>query len=176
MSETSSLRALRTSDRVDRGAYLIVVRGDDDRMVDTDICEVVENHYRVRAQVLEPGIAKPSDEIRDDYRAARAALGEWVKGWLNEELETWDLPASAVHFVVAAHGAEVNPVGTYEALVALTEECEDCSGEGYFQDDSHPGCHAITCTTCDGHRRVPLRARPKPRQTEDSVEGGGDRG
>ncbi len=78
-----------------------------------------------------------------------------IAGWIEAGAQPWELPASAAHFVLACYGAESNPAGTFDALLAVSEECEDCGGDGYHQDDSHPGNPSFTCGTCNGHRRVP---------------------
>lgn len=90
------------------------------------------------------GTEKTIDEVRAD-------VDRWVSsGWSLAEM-----PVSAILFALACHGREANPVGTSDALMAVSDECEDCYGEGSHYDDSHPGNHAEPCVTCGGHGRVP---------------------
>jgi hypothetical protein len=91
------------------------------------------------------------------YDEVKAAIAAWIHDGAAPE----NLPPEAGHFVLACHGAESAPVGTLDALYALTEECEECSGEGSFQDDSHPANPAYACETCHGFGRVPRRATPR---------------
>jgi hypothetical protein len=81
----------------------------------------------------------------------RAALREW---WANGG-EPQELPAEAAFYALDCHGMEANPVGTRDALLAVSVECPGCDGEGFHQDDSHPGNPAIPCVICHGHRRIP---------------------
>ncbi len=76
--------------------------------------------------------------------------------WREEGAEPWDLPASACHFALGCHGAEANVDGTSAALEAVSQECEDRCGAGYYDDDSdYTGSSRTTCETCRGHRVVP---------------------
>jgi hypothetical protein len=90
------------------------------------------------------------------YAEVKDALAAWIDGGAAPE----DLPPVAFHFAAACHGAEASPIGTEDALLALTDECDECSGEGYFQDDSHPANPREACETCHGFGRLSRRATP----------------
>ena len=98
-----------------------------------------------------------SDRVIDPLDEARADLAKWAAAGSNP----WELPASAVHFALDCHGCESNPIGTAASLDALTDECEQCCGEGFFQDDSHPANPCVGCEWCRGHGRVPVRGVAK---------------
>lgn len=87
----------------------------------------------------------------DPVGEARTALAKWQA----EGGQPWDLPSEAAHFALACHGCEANKAGTFEALMAVSDECDECSGDGSHCDDSHPGNHAHPCDRCGGHGRVP---------------------
>jgi len=117
-------------------------------------------HASLRSAVarvaLDHGLAamalrEPTDDRDMDLDGVRAGLTKWMKAGA----QPWELPAAAVHFVLACHGAESVSAGTYDALQAVSDACEDCGGDGYHQDDSHPGNPSFTCEACAGHGRVP---------------------
>ncbi len=76
--------------------------------------------------------------------------------------------AQAVLDMIEGAGCEIAPQGTVAAHAAHTVRCPDCYGEGYHQDDSHPGNAATTCERCAGHRVI-------PRTTHQSQSGKGPR-
>jgi hypothetical protein len=90
------------------------------------------------------------------YAEVKDALAAWVAAGVAPE----DLPPAAFHFAASCHGAEANPVGTWDALEALSDVCDECAGDGYFLDDSHPANLREACNICRGHGRLPRRATP----------------
>lgn len=91
--------------------------------------------------------------MTDDLATVQADIAAWTA----TGARPWDLPAGAVRFALDCRGAEANPIGTMDALRAVSDKCGDCHGDGYHQDDSHPGNAATACEACGGHGRVAKR-------------------
>ncbi len=85
----------------------------------------------------------------DEFKAMEAELAAWIE----QGAHPWELPASAVHFALGCHDAEANAGGTSDALAAVSDECDTCSGGRFYEDGS-------ACETCDGHGVVPKPASP----------------
>lgn len=93
--------------------------------------------------------------------------------WIGAGAQPWELPAVAAHFVLSCYGLEAVPVGTHDALQAVSDECEECCGEGEFRDESYPGTSSTDCDHCKGHGRVPKPVEHPEGITDDQVEQGG---
>jgi hypothetical protein len=78
--------------------------------------------------------------------------------------------AAVFDMLSAAAGQETAPIGTREALAFATERCPDCGGDGYHQDDSHPGNEAVDCDRCGGTGRIPKRVGGAPSPDRPSLD------
>jgi len=97
----------------------------------------------------------------------RRDLEEWAASGIDSCIgAVSELPASAVYFALACHGRESNPVGTYDTLMAVSDECDECHGDGSHCDDGHPGNAAVRCEHCGGHGRVPKGTGQRTREDE----------
>jgi hypothetical protein len=111
------------------------------------------------------------DEPGDELEKVRVALAEWI----GAGAQPWEMPAVAAHFVLDCHGCESVSVGTWATLLAVSDECEECCGEGVFRDESHPAAGSTECDRCKGHGRVPKPVEHPEGITDDQVEKGAER-
>lgn len=82
------------------------------------------------------------------------------------EIDVSPSATQAVLDMIEGAGMEIAPDGSSAALAALTVRCPACYGQGYHQDDSHPGNQAATCERCGGHCVIP-RTTPRDQSAQE---------